>query len=120
MGRAKAAAGAGPINWMPLHSIADNRLWLRPLGLVYGRAAAEAVAAGLARPLARHGLAFTLVACIGLNSDRRPISVTAPIAGFEGWLAYAGARFSPRAGTGFALLSAPRPPWAGFPSTARS
>jgi dihydropteroate synthase len=115
MGRAKAAAGARCIDWAPLHSVADDRLWLRPLGLVYGRAAAEAVAAGLARPLARPGLAFCLVACIGLGSDRRPISVTATIAEFEGWLASAGARFSVRARDRLALLSAPQPPWAGLP-----
>ena len=115
MGRANTAAGAGRIDWTPLLSIADDRLWLRPLGLVYGRAAAEAVAAGLARPLARPGLAFCLVASIGLGSDRRPVSVTALIAEFEGWLASAGARFSRRARDRLALLSAPRGPWAGFP-----
>jgi dihydropteroate synthase len=115
MGRAKTAAGAGRIDWTPLHRVADDRLWLRPLGLVYGRAAAETVAAGLARPLARPGLAFCLVACIGLGSDRRPLSVTAPIAEFEGWLASAGERFSLRGRDRLALLSAPRRPWAGLP-----
>jgi dihydropteroate synthase len=115
MGRANTAAGAGRIDWTPLHSIADDRLWLRPLGLVYGHAAAEAVAAGLARPLARPGLAFSMVASIGLGSDRRPVSVTAPIAEFEGWVTNAGRRFSLRARERIALLSAARRPWAGFP-----
>jgi hypothetical protein len=64
MGRANTAAGAGRIDWTPLHRVADDRLWLRPLGLVYGGAAAEVVAAGLARPLTRPGLAFCLVASI--------------------------------------------------------
>ncbi len=102
-------------DWERLDRIAADRLWLRPLGLLYGRTAAEAVAAGLARPLAAPGLAFSLVAAIGLGSDRRPASVTAPIAEFEGWLAGAGARFADRARDRLALLSAPRPSWAGFP-----
>jgi dihydropteroate synthase len=115
MGSADTAVSAGRIDWTPLHGVADDRLWLRPLGLVYGRAAPDAVAAGLARPLARPGLAFTFVESIGLGSERRPVSVTAPIAEFEGWLAGAGARFSLRARDRLALLSAPRPSWAGFP-----
>jgi len=115
MGSADTAVSAGRIDWTPLHGVADDRLWLRPLGLVYGRAAPDAVAAGLARPLARPGLAFTFVESIGLGSDRRPVSVTAPIAEFEGWLAGAGARFSLRARDRLALLSAARRPWADFP-----
>ena len=83
----------GSIDWTRLDNVAADRLWLRPLGLVYGRAAAEAVAAGLARPLAGADLAFTLVAAIGLGSDRRLASVTAPIAELEGWLAGPGAAF---------------------------
>ncbi len=114
MGRANATAGTGRINWTPLRRIGDDGLWLRPLGLLSGRAADEAVARGLARPLARSGLAFSLVESIGLSSDRRPVSVTAPIAEFEGWVASAGARFSPHARDRLARLSAPRPPWAGF------
>jgi len=101
-------------DWERLEYVAADRLWLRPLGLLCGRAAAEAVAAGLARPLAGPGLAFTLVAAIGLGSDRRPAAVTAPIAELEGWLAGAGARFADRARSRLALLSSPRPPWAGF------
>jgi dihydropteroate synthase len=115
MGPADTAVSAGRIDWTPLHGVADDRLWLRPLGLVYGRAAPDTVAAGLARPLARPGLAFTFVESIGLGSDRRPVSVTAPIAEFEGWLAGAGARFSLRARDRLALLSAARRPWADFP-----
>jgi dihydropteroate synthase len=54
------------------------------------------------------------VAAIGLGSDRRLASVTAPIAEFEGWLAGAGARLADGARGRLALLSSPRPPWAGF------
>jgi dihydropteroate synthase len=105
---------ARPLDWKRLDKVAADRLWLRPLGLLCGNAAREAVAAGLARPLAGAGLAFTLVAAFGLGSDRRLASVTAPIAELEGWLAGPGARFAARAQHRLALLSKPRPPWAGF------
>ena len=95
-------------DWRRLDHVAANRLWLRPLALLCGRAADEAVAAGLARPLGGPGLAFTLVAAIGLGSDRRLASVTAPIAELEGWLDGAGARFADRARNRLALLSAAR------------
>jgi dihydropteroate synthase len=102
------------LDWAQLDKVAADRLWLRPLGLLCGHAARGAVAAGLARPLAGAGRAFTLVAAIGLGSDRRLASVTAPIAELEGWLVGPGARFAERAQERLARLSAPRPAWAGF------
>jgi dihydropteroate synthase len=105
---------ARSIDWARLNKVAATQLWLRPLGLLYGRAAADAVAGGLARPLAGAGLAFTLVAALGLGSDRRPASVTAPIGELERWLAGPGARFADHARERLALLSTVRPPWAGF------
>ena len=102
------------LDWQRLDKVAADRLWLRPLGLLCGQAANEAVAAGLARRLAGADLAFTLVAALGLGSDRRLAAVTAPIGELEGWLAGPGARFAERARERLALLSVPRPPWAGF------
>ena len=102
------------IDWSRLDKVAADRLWLRPLGLLSGYAASSAVASGLARPLVGADLAFTLVAALGLGSDRRLTSVTAPICELEGWLAGPGARFAERARERLALLSVPRPPWAGF------
>ena len=102
------------IDWSRFDKVAADRLWLRPLGLLCGYAASRAVASGLARPLAGADLAFTLVAALGLGSDRRLTSVTAPISELEGWLAGVGARFAERAQERLALLSARRPPWAGF------
>lgn len=101
-------------DWARLHSIGADRLWLRPLGLVTGCAAADAIARGDARPLAGRDLAFSLVAALGLDADRRPVSVTAPIVELEAWLADTGSGFAPRARQQFAQLSAPRQPWAGF------
>jgi len=82
--------------------------------LVSGRAATEALASGHARPLTGPGLAFTLLEAIGLGSDRRPVSVTAPIAQLETWIAGAGARFARSARERLACLSAQRAAWAGF------
>jgi dihydropteroate synthase len=101
-------------DWARLDKVASNRLWLRPLGVLCGHAASEAISAGLARRLAGAELAFTLVAAIGLGSDRRLASVTAPIAALEGWLAGPGARLAERALERLARLSTPRPSWAGF------
>ena len=108
------AASARSLDWARLDKVAADRLWLRPLGLLCGHAASEAVAAGLARPLAGADLAFTLVAAIGLGSDRHLASVTPPLAALEGWLDGPGARFAERAQVRLARLSTPRPPWAGF------
>jgi dihydropteroate synthase len=59
-------------------------------------------------------LAFSLIGALGLGSDRRPISVTSSIAELEAWIAGVGARFAQRVREQFALLSVPRPSWAGF------
>ncbi len=100
--------------WAQLDGVSADRLWLRPLGLISGRAATEAVARGHARPLTGSSLAFSLVAALSLGSDRRPISATASVVDFELWIAGAGARFAQLMRQQLALLSAPRPPWAGF------
>jgi dihydropteroate synthase len=102
------------VAWTELDGVSADRLWLRPLGLISGRAAAEAIASGHARPLTGPNLAFTLTADLGLGPDRRPVSVTSSIAELDAWIAGAGARFAQRVQEQLALLSAPRPPWAGF------
>jgi dihydropteroate synthase len=108
-------ADSGPsIDWDRLGKVAADRLWLQPLGLLWGRAANAAVAAGLARPLVGANLAFTLVAAIGLDSDRCLASVTTPLAELESWLAGPGARFAERARERLARMSKARSPWAGF------
>jgi dihydropteroate synthase len=106
--------GSIAIDWTPLVDVASDRLWLRPLGLVSGHAATEALASGHARPLTGPGLAFTLVEAVGLGSDRRPVSLTAPITQLETWIDSAGARFARRARDQLAYLSAQRAAWAGF------
>src|SRR5438876_4063179 len=101
-------------DWMKLDGVASDRLWLQPLGLLSGRGASAAVACGYARPLATSGLAFTAVAAVGFDADRRPVSASGPVARFEAWIADAGSRFAPHARRQLALLSAARAPWAGF------
>ncbi len=100
--------------WTELDGVSADHLWLRPLGLISGCAAAEAIASGHGRALTGPSLAFTLIAALGLGPERRPISVTSSIAEFEVWIAGVGARFAQRVREQLALLSAPRPPWAGF------
>jgi dihydropteroate synthase len=102
------------VGWTELEGVSADHLWLRPLGLISGRAAVEAISSGHARPLTGPSLAFSLIAALSLGYDRRPISLTASIAEFELRIAGAGARFAHRVREQLALLSAPRPPWAGF------
>ena len=104
-----------PIEWARLDGLSAGGLWLRPLGLIGGHAAAAAVAAGHALPLGGSNLAFTSVAATGLGSDRRPILVTAPLGDLQAWIAGAGARFAHRARSQLAAMSAPPSAWAGFP-----
>src|SRR5260370_18172565 len=102
------------VAWTELDGVGADRLWLRPLGLVSGRAAAEAIASGHARPLTGPNLAFTLTAALGLGPDRRPVSVTSSIAELDAWIAGPGAPLAQRVPEQRARLSAPRPPWAGL------
>ena len=102
------------LGWTALDGAGASCLWLRPSGLISGRAATEAIASGHARPLTGSGLAFSLIVALGLGSDRHPVSVTSSIAEFELWIAGDGARFAPRVREQLALLTAPRSPWAGF------
>ena len=61
------------LGWAALDCVSVDRLWLRPLGLISGGAAAEAIASGYARPLTGPGLALSVAAALGLGPDRRPI-----------------------------------------------
>jgi dihydropteroate synthase len=101
------------VDWTQFDILGADRLWLRPLGLISGRAAAAAIAAGYARPLGRPNYAFTTIAAIGLRPDRHPISVTAPLAELEAWIAGAGVRFASRVRNQLAALSEPPAAWAG-------
>ena len=100
--------------WAVFERSGADRLWLRPLGIVSGAAARRAIGSGLAKPLTRASLAFTLIEGVALGSDRRPVSVTAPVAELEAWLAGPGARFAQHAREQLEALSAPQAPWAGF------
>lgn len=103
-----------PLDWTPFDGLRPKGLWLRPLGLISGRAAAPAVATGLARPLGGPNLAFTAVAVMGLAPDRHPVSVTASLAELDAWLDADGVRFAARVKAQVAALSAPPTEWAGF------
>jgi dihydropteroate synthase len=88
---------------LPQSLPADARLYVRPLGLLHGEAAAEMVAAGKARPLAGGPLAFPICELIlrRLGKTRRVIASLPEIEGWKG----AGAALRDR----LDLLSRPRP-----------
>ena len=99
-------------DWAVLDRVPSEGLHLLPLGIVRCRHAAAALAAGEARALAGGPVAFTAVAAIGLDRDRRPVSVVAPVRGLEAALAHT--RFAPSALRRLGALSAGCAPWAGF------
>jgi dihydropteroate synthase len=103
---------AGIDAWARVNGVAPDRLWLRPLGLLCGVAAADAIASGRARPLVGGVCAFTLISALSLGADRRPASVTVSIAELNAWIVGPGARFAGRVREQMARLSIPRQAWA--------
>jgi dihydropteroate synthase len=103
---------AGIDAWARVNGVAPDRLWLRPLGLLCGAAAADAIASGRARPLVGGVCAFTLISALSLGTDRRPASVTVSIAELNAWIVGPGARFAGRVREQMARLSTPRQAWA--------
>ena len=102
------------VDWTQFDNLDTDRLWLRPLGLISGRAAAAAIAAGHARPLSGPNLAFTAIAAMGLAPGSRLVMVSAPFVVLETWISGAGARFAARARAQLTALSASPATWAGF------
>jgi dihydropteroate synthase len=103
---------AGIDAWARVNGVAPDRLWLRPLGLLCGVAAADAIASGRARPLVGGVCAFTLISALSLGTERRPASATVSIAELNAWIVGPGARFAGRVREQMARLSTPRQAWA--------
>jgi dihydropteroate synthase len=103
---------AGIDAWARFNGVAADRLWLRPLGLLCGVAAADAIASGRARPLVGGVCAFTLISALSLGTERRPASATVSIAELNAWIVGPGARFAGRVREQMARLSTPRQAWA--------
>jgi dihydropteroate synthase len=103
---------AGIDAWARVNGVAPDRLWLRPLGLLCGVAAADAIASGRARPLVGGVCAFTLISALSLGTGRRPASATVSIAELNAWIVGPGARFAGRVREQMARLSTPRQAWA--------
>jgi len=103
------------IDDLPGRIDARARIYLQPIGLIYGATAAHAVAAGRARPLAGGRIAFT--ACEALIREQAAVAVCA--AGVEALAAWIdGLGDGPAAARlreTWARLQAPRPPVAGVP-----
>ena len=102
------------MDWKRLDGVSAGRLHLRPLGILTGSAATQAIASRHAQPLAGPGIGFTLIAAGGLLPDRQPAWVTESLAEFEAWLSEDGARFLNRASEQLLRLSTTRAAWAGF------
>ena len=103
---------AGIDAWARVNGVAPDRLWLRPLGLLCGASAADAIASGRARRLVEGDSAFTLISALSLGTDRRPAAVTVSIAELNAWIVGPGARFWGRVREHMARLSTPRQAWA--------
>jgi dihydropteroate synthase len=101
-------------DWARIEAIDPDRLWLRPLGILTGSAAAQAIASGHARPLSGGHLGFSWLVAGGLSPSHESVWITTPLTEFEGWIAEGGSRFARRAAGQLELISAPRPPWAGL------
>jgi dihydropteroate synthase len=89
------------------HSAPRRGFALRPEGLLVGPAARQALAAGVAQPLAGTALAFMALEIVAPAGR-----VVLPLDGARGWAAEAGLGADLEAG--LARLSAPRPPFAGL------
>ncbi len=92
---------------------ASSRLHLRPVGLVTGSAAARAIAAGLALPLAGSATAFTLVEVLARTGDRI-VAALAGLPALRNWAKEQGAAGRERVETQLFRLSDKRATWAGL------
>ncbi len=92
---------------------AADCLDLRPMGLIGGDAAALALRAGLARPLAGGPMMFT--ACeVFLHGDGNVLRCVAPVPELAVWAEGEGAAVAGSMARAIDLLSAPRPSFAGL------
>jgi dihydropteroate synthase len=90
-----------------------DALWLRPLGLLRGAAAAAALAAGDALPLAGGSMGFALIEVLALRGGRLVTATVAPAA-LRGWAARQSTAVAERVASQLAAIAAKRPAWAGF------
>jgi dihydropteroate synthase len=97
-------------------SLADPacRLYLRPEALVWGSAAADAIAAGEARRLAGGRGAFSMCEVICRDGERTQ-SALAPVGDLVAWAEAQGGAAATRISERIEALAAPRDPFAGLP-----
>ena len=97
---------------LPRAPAAAARIYLRPLSPLAGRLAAEAVAAGRARPLAGGSRAFSRLSVI-VRGDGVATETTASLGDVVAWAAHLAPTHGDRVGALLDRLSAPRPAIAG-------
>jgi dihydropteroate synthase len=103
----------GPIALAALAGIDATSLWLRPVGVLRGAAAAMAIETGSALPLAGGPLAFLLIEALALRDGKLVAAPATPTA-LHGWAAAQGAAIAARVTGQLAALTAKRPAWAGL------
>ena len=86
---------------------------LRPTGLLHGAAAAAALAAGEALPLAGGPAAFAWVEALAIDRGHMA-SAAAPLAALRRWAARRGGKTAAHIEAQLAAIAAPRPAWAGI------
>ncbi len=96
-----------------LTGVPAERLWLRPVGLLSGAAAAAARAKG-ALPLAGSGLAFSMVEILVRRHHGEVATALGSLTQVRRWAEH-GSAVATRVESQLELLSAPRAPWAGLP-----
>jgi dihydropteroate synthase len=105
---------AGMAALRALADVAPEHLWLRPAGLLSGAAAAMAVVAGQAAPLATSGLAFSLVEILGRGPDETVLTALAPVAALRDAARAAVPGLAARIDQQLGRLATPRSAWAGL------
>jgi dihydropteroate synthase len=118
---ARAAASSSAEPALPLRRRLDpaldldpDHLWLRPLALLSGPAAAAALAENRALPLAGGDTAFTLLELLGRTASGEVVAALGGVAEMQRWAAGRGGATAARVERQLERLVAPRAPWAGL------
>jgi dihydropteroate synthase len=98
-----------------LSDILTDELWLRPTALLSGSASRAAIDASGALPLAGGPLAFAMVELLAPEPSGAMAAALGGIDEVRRWSERGGPALARRVAGQLERLSAPRPPWAGFP-----
>jgi dihydropteroate synthase len=97
-----------------LAATAPGGLWLRPVGLLTGEAAAAALDRDVALPLAGGPTAFSVLEVLARDRSGQVLAAVAALAELRHWSERAAPALRDRVEEQLALLAARRAPWAGL------